>query len=80
MLAAVQKLKQQFEANCLLTEDPFDEKNEKQQELLTAALSDQLQEHLNLVRCAVHTLLAILDVVSKSNVGVRKLTEVAKKC
>ncbi|XP_065074186.1 uncharacterized protein LOC135698221 [Ochlerotatus camptorhynchus] len=91
MLAAVRQLKQEFEANFLTvydaTDDPngvnitTEEEDGKQQELLTAALSDQLQEHLNLVRCAVHTLqLAILDVVNKSNEEVQKLTKVAKKC
>lgn len=48
---------------------------------LTAALNSELQENLNLVRCAVHTLqLAILDVVNKTDEDVKKLTEVAKKC
>lgn len=93
MLAAVRQLKQEFELHFLTacdTDDEagpneaniqIDEENIRQQELLTAELSDELQENLNLIRCAVHTLqLAILDVVNKSNEGVKKLTEVAKKC
>ncbi|XP_062559975.1 uncharacterized protein LOC134224580 [Armigeres subalbatus] len=87
MLGAVRQLKKELEFS-YLTDDASDEEDSltdvefvEGQESLTTALSDKLQESLNLVRCAVHTLqLAILDVVSKSNDDVKKLTLVAKKC
>lgn len=48
---------------------------------LTKDISEQFQEQLNLIRCAVHTLqLAINDVLNKSDETVKQITTVAKKC
>lgn len=90
MLAAVRQLKQEFEKNhlSLLYVDgenveytDQDAHQDLEEHKLTADLSNELQENLNLIRCAVHTLqLAILDVVNKSNEAVKKLTDAAKKC
>ncbi|XP_062549966.1 uncharacterized protein LOC134214657 [Armigeres subalbatus] len=82
MLAAVRQLKQEME---LLISDSNDvndmETLDTESHEFTAALNTELQENLNLVRCAVHTLqLAILDVVNKSNASVKAVTDIAKKC
>ncbi|XP_055537385.1 uncharacterized protein LOC129725490 [Wyeomyia smithii] len=88
MLAAVRMLKLEFEVNCLpvlqVTETDSssgtNDQNDQEEEMLMEALSSQLQENLNQIRCAVHTLqLGILDVVKKSHDEVKKLTDVAKK-
>ncbi|XP_029730127.2 uncharacterized protein LOC115267345 [Aedes albopictus] len=82
MVATVRELKQEVE---LLSND-FDnviemEKQDNESHEFTAALSNELSENLNLVRCAVHTLqLAILDVVNKSDASVKIVTDIAKKC
>ncbi|XP_055637192.1 uncharacterized protein LOC129775933 [Toxorhynchites rutilus septentrionalis] len=81
MLGAVRKLKQEFEADLTETNIQSDEDHREQQESFTASLSDQLQKHFNIIRCAVHALqLAISDVVNKFNEGVQKLADVARKC
>lgn len=89
MLAAVRQLKQEYEMEhfswALHEQSDQTDAEQMEQDLeehkLTAALNSELQENLNLVRCAVHTLqLAILDVVNKSNEDVKMLTEVARKC
>lgn len=88
MLAAVRHLKKDYEEHFVHVmdgandevQDIIDQPNTNEEEM-TASLSDELQENLNLVRCAVHTLqLAILDVVNKSNEHIKKFTELAKKC
>nr|XP_029726179.1 uncharacterized protein LOC115265401 [Aedes albopictus]XP_029733744.1 uncharacterized protein LOC115269304 [Aedes albopictus] len=81
MLATVRQLKQEAELMAFESEDPDNiERQDKELHTFTAAMCNELQENLNLIRCAVHTLqLAILDVVDKSNTSVKKVTEVAKK-
>lgn len=79
MLAAVRELKQEVELLALESETTEDQ--DKEDHDFTAALNNEFQENLNLVRCAVHTLqLAILDVVDKSNEAVKRVTAIAKKC
>lgn len=88
MLAAVRQLKQEYESEHLTNNaqlEPEQIEQDAEQDIedhkLTAALSGELQENLNLMRCAVHTLqLAILDVVNRSNEDVQAFTEVAKRC
>ncbi|XP_062715501.1 uncharacterized protein LOC134291582 [Aedes albopictus] len=88
MLAAVRQLKREYELDHFSWEANESDQTEAEQvaqdledHKLTAALNSELQENLNLVCCAVHTLqLAILDVVNKTDEDVKKLTEVAKKC
>ncbi|XP_062551259.1 uncharacterized protein LOC134216373 [Armigeres subalbatus] len=82
MLAAVRLLKQEFELLACDSEN-IDEMERADHEAheFVAELGNELQENLNLIRCAVHTLqLAILDVINKSNASVKIVTEIAKKC
>ncbi|XP_058465011.1 uncharacterized protein LOC131438775 [Malaya genurostris] len=81
MLATVRHLKEEVELMTACSNDDYDtEEEDKKLHNFTSALSNELQENLNLVRCAVHTLqLAILDVVDKSNSSVKAVTEIAKK-
>lgn len=79
MLAAVRELKQEVEL--LALESEINDDQDKEDHEFTAALNNEFQENLNLVRCAVHTLqLAILDVVDKSDDAVKRVTTIAKKC
>ncbi|XP_058454057.1 uncharacterized protein LOC131432031 [Malaya genurostris] len=62
MLATVRHLKEEVELMTACSNDDYDtEEEDKKLHNFTSALSNELQENLNLVRCTVHTLqLAIL--------------------
>ncbi|XP_055585080.1 uncharacterized protein LOC129737935 [Uranotaenia lowii] len=80
MLAAVKKLQNEIQIAIIETLEDDDMDDLEPQFDITAALTAELQERINLVRCAVHTLqLAILDVVDKSHPKVSSLTDLAKK-
>lgn len=77
MIAAVRELKEELEAE---VQGDMDEENVNDDDTMDT-LSIELQEHLNLVRCAVHTLqLAVLDLPYKNDVNLKKITNIAKKC
>lgn len=83
MIAAVKLLKNEIaEQSAAMSQDDEDEDDtqpEKDEEFLDE-LNGELQDKLNLVRCAVHTLqLAVLEVVNKSNKSVKEITAIAKK-
>lgn len=61
--------------------DEWNEEEQDDQYKLIDSLSDEFQEQVNLIRCAVYTLqLARLDVVDKTEESVQMITTIAKKC
>ncbi|XP_055534133.1 uncharacterized protein LOC129723755 [Wyeomyia smithii] len=80
MCAAVKELKVELERGLLAGSSIKQEDNEEQDKL-SADLSDEFSNHINLIRCSVHTLqLAILDVVNETNETVKAVTDVARRC
>lgn len=82
MVAAVNLLKKEIAEHALASQDDDedDEDGNPSNEEFLDLLSHELEDNLNLIRCAVHTLqLAILEVVNKSNESIKEITAIAKK-
>lgn len=80
MIAAVKEMQKLAAESAVPLESLMDDEGaEGAESEIISNLSNEFESALSLVRCSVHTLqLAIMDVVSKNDPNIRKITEVVK--
>lgn len=81
MLAAAKKLQQEYALQVHADHETVNEgeADQTREEHFTESLTTELNDHLNIIRCAIHTLqLALNDVVGNNDDTMRVVTNIAK--